>query len=214
MGKTRSTAKSDHPSAKGNTSRPAAQVAGQTLADVSGGGSIGQIRDILFGSQMRDYDKKISRMEERILKESADLRADFSKRFESLNSHVRQEIETLVERVKSEQEKRTAGIQKLSQEMVKGIAVLEQKIDVLEKQLQETNTELRQQLLEQSHSLSDDINRKHEQTAAELVETAHELRENKIDRGALADLFVEVAMNLNRDLALPSNADDVEAQDA
>ena len=39
-------------------------------------GNVDKIRDILFGSQMRDYDKKFARIEERLLKETADLREE------------------------------------------------------------------------------------------------------------------------------------------
>ncbi len=210
MAKTAATAKPDAPAAQAKTARPG----DQTLADASGGGSIGQIRDILFGSQMRDYEKKFSRMEERLLKEGAGLRAEFGKRFEQLNSFVRQEIAALAEGIKNEQEKRTAAIQKLAQELAEGVAAFGQRTDALEKQLRETSTDLRQQLLEQSHNLSEDISHKYEQAASELVQTARELRESKIDRSMLADLFVEVAMNLNGDLAAKLKTDVAKAHDA
>ncbi len=186
-------------------------AAAQALADASGG-SIGQIRDILFGNQMREYEKKFSRMEERILKESAELRSDFSKRFEALNNYVRQEIADLAERLKGEQEKRAEAIQKLAQDLAAAAAALERKAEEMEKQLEKSNTEWRRQLMEQSHALSEDMDRKYEQTAADLVQTARELRENKIDRGMLADLFIEVAMNLNSDRAPQSQPDTSTAQ--
>ncbi len=187
-------------------------AAAQTLADASGG-SIGQIRDILFGNQMREYEKKFSRMEERILKESAELRSDFSKRFESLNRYVRQEIADLAERLKAEQEKRAEAIQKLVQDLAATAATLERKAELMEKQLEKSNTEWRRQLMEQSQALSEDMDRKYEQTATDLVQTARELRENKIDRGMLADLFIEMAMNLNSDLAPQPRPDNPSLQD-
>ena len=39
-------------------------------ADDASGGSVDKIRDILFGAQMRDYDRRFTRLEERLLKEA------------------------------------------------------------------------------------------------------------------------------------------------
>src|SRR4051812_14459636 len=55
--------------------------------------NIDKIRDILFGVQMRDYEKRFSRLEERLLKESADLRDETRKRFDSLENFVKSEFE-------------------------------------------------------------------------------------------------------------------------
>src|SRR6187551_111575 len=36
------------------------------------GGNLDKVRDLLFGGQMRDYDRKFARLEERLVKETAD----------------------------------------------------------------------------------------------------------------------------------------------
>ena len=43
---------------------------------MAGGASIDKVRDILFGVQMRDYDKRFARLEERMLKDTSDLKDD------------------------------------------------------------------------------------------------------------------------------------------
>ena len=50
------------------------------------GASVDKIRDILFGSQMRDYDRRFLRLEEKMLKESADAREDARRRPVSVQS--------------------------------------------------------------------------------------------------------------------------------
>lgn len=37
-------------------------------SDQAGGGNLDKVRDILFGTQMRDYEKRFNRMEERFMK--------------------------------------------------------------------------------------------------------------------------------------------------
>jgi hypothetical protein len=65
------------------------------------GANVDKIRDILFGSQMRDYDKRFGRLEERLAKAADALRDDLKKRFDSLESFVQQEVESLHKRQKN-----------------------------------------------------------------------------------------------------------------
>jgi hypothetical protein len=49
-------------------------------------GKVDRIRDILFGSQMRDYDGRFQRLDERLTREAADARGDVQKRLEALEN--------------------------------------------------------------------------------------------------------------------------------
>ena len=55
----------------------------------------------------------------------------------------------------------------------------------------------------QSTELNDEIRRKHDDLAAELAREANELRHDKTDRAALADLLTEMALRLNNQFRLP-----------
>ena len=50
------------------------------VADAEGGASLEKVRDLLFGVQMRDYDRKFARLEERLAKDTSDLRDEVKKR--------------------------------------------------------------------------------------------------------------------------------------
>src|SRR6476661_3424740 len=67
------------------------------------GGNVDKIRDILFGREMRDYDKKFSRFEDRLLKETADLREDVKRRFASIEAYIKNELTALSDRQKADQ---------------------------------------------------------------------------------------------------------------
>ena len=47
-------------------------------------GKVDRIRDILFGSQMRDYDGRFQKLDERLTREAAEARSDTQKRLEVL----------------------------------------------------------------------------------------------------------------------------------
>src|SRR5512143_3235501 len=82
----------------GSSGETAVQAAGGELA---GAGSLDKVREILFGSQAREYDKRLAGLELRIAKEAADLRADLKRRFDSLETYIKGEIESLTGRMKS-----------------------------------------------------------------------------------------------------------------
>src|SRR5437868_2675049 len=79
----------------------------QTLVpEVTGAGSLDKVRDILFGSQARDYEKRFARLEERLTKESTDLKNEVKRRFDMLENYIKKEIKTLGERIRREKKKR------------------------------------------------------------------------------------------------------------
>src|SRR3984885_9783639 len=80
------------------------------------GANVDKIRDILFGSQMRDYDKRFGRLEERLAKAADALRDDLKKRFDSLESFVQQEVESLHQRLKTEKAERVETLKDLTRE--------------------------------------------------------------------------------------------------
>lgn len=183
-----------------------------TSGDLSGGGNIDKIREILFGSQMRDYEKRFSRLEDRLLKECASLKDETRKRLETLELFVQQEVESLTERIRVGQE---AGIEaareitreanhELSQELRNTVKSLDRRVSHLDDQSARNQREIRQQLLDQSKNLSDEIQQKYLEILSMLEQEAVELRTEKTDRATLAALFTEMAMRLNHEFTLPT----------
>jgi uncharacterized protein YoxC len=176
----------------------------QAAAELPGGGNIDRIRDIIFGNQMRDYEKRFVRLEERLLKESADLREDVKRRFEQLDQYTRHEVDALSERLKSEQAARGAALTEATRELRDLAKNTEKKTVQLDEQAIKNARELRQQLLDQARQLSDDLRQRFDDLAAIVEHEASELRDDKTDRAALAALFTEMAMRLTNELALPT----------
>jgi DNA-binding ferritin-like protein len=178
-------------------------------ANKSGGESLDKVRDILFGSQSREYEKRFARLEERLLKESADLREDLKRRFDTLELYIKKEVESLAARLKTEQDERAESARGLSAELNETARGFEKKTGQLGEHLTASERELRQQILEQSKNLSDEIRQKHESVTTSLERATSELRDEKTDRAALASLFMEVAMRLNNEFKIP-RAEDLE----
>jgi hypothetical protein len=167
------------------------------------GESLDKVRDILFGSQSREYDKRFSRLEERLIKEASDLRDDLKKRFDTLETYIKKEVESLTSQLKSEHSERSESAKEISRELKETGRSLEKKTVQLDEQLTRSQRELRQQILEQSKSISDEIRQKQESMSAEIERATSELRDEKTDRALLAALFMEIAMRLNNEFKIP-----------
>ena len=172
-------------------------------ADLAGTGNIDKIRDILFGVQMRDYEKRFTRLEERLIKESNNLRDDTKKRFEAMEHYIKNEFESLTERLTAEQNARNENAESLAQGIKDATRAFEKRAAQMDEQTARSQRELRQQILDQSKSLNDEIRQKYEELTTLLQREAEELRADKTDRSALAALFTEVAMRLNNDFKIP-----------
>lgn len=165
-------------------------------SDLAGGGNLDKVRDILFGTQMRDYEKRFNRMEERFMKECTNLRDDTRKRLDSLETYIRQEIESLGEIVKKQQSTQDEALKDLAQELRNQTISLEQKVSHLDEQSNKTAKDLRQQILEQSKNLDDEIQQKFSEMLAVIERETKELRIDKANRSTLSALFAEIAMRL------------------
>ena len=168
-------------------------------AETAGAGNLEKIRDILFGAQVHDFEKRFTRLEERLLKETSDARAETKKRFDALEAFIKKEVESLSERIKTEQSERTESGKEISRELREAARGLEKKLAQLDDVTTRSQRELRQQILDQSKALTEEIRTRVRESATALSKELKELRSEKTDRAALAGLFTEAAMRLSND---------------
>jgi len=166
-------------------------------------GNVEKIRDILFGSQMRDYEKRFARFEERLMKETVELRQDMKRRIDSLESYIKSEVQALNDRQKTEQSERQENVKDLARQLKESVQVAEKKAGQIEEQMTRGQRELRQSLLEECKRLSEQIEQKHKEVTTSLTRESAELRAAMTDRLALADLLTEVALRLKNEFSIP-----------
>jgi len=188
--------------AKAGNGSPKKGSADATL-DPAGGGNLEKIRDILFGAQVHDFEKRFARLEERLLKETADARADTKKRFESLESFIKKEVESLADRLKAEQADRAESVKEIGRELRETAKALEKRLAAQDEQATKSQRELRQQILDQSKGLTDEIRSRNRETTTTLSRELTELRAEKTDRAALAGFLTDVAVRLTNDMKAP-----------
>jgi hypothetical protein len=169
------------------------QPGGPAAADP---GNIDKIRDILFGSNMRDYEQRFARLEEALKKESGDLRETTRRHLEALEAFVHKELAALEARLNAERDERSESHSRLAADHSTATAAIHKKIGEVENQEAQAKREIRNDLLQQSKELSDGIRNKGEELSALIERRAQELQHAKTDRAALAGLFNEMALRL------------------
>ena len=176
---------------------PASPGAG--AVDEAGPESIGKIREILFGTQARDYDRRLAGLEDRLLKELAAAQEETRRRFDAFETYVKNEVDALSNRLSVAQQQREEMNEDWTRRLGETGRSLEKGISRLDEQTAQAHRDLRQQILEQSKSLSEEIRQKYTELAGALAREAGGLRSEKTDRSALASFFSEIATRLEKE---------------
>jgi 23S rRNA pseudoU1915 N3-methylase RlmH len=118
----------------------------ETAPEKSSAQSVDKIREIIFGNQMQDYDKRFARLEDELHKKLTELSDATHKRLDSIETFIKKEVEALNDRLKNEQSMRDASETRLSKEFKDSIQMLVKNIEQLEETQSKDTRELRQQL--------------------------------------------------------------------
>ena len=180
-----------------------AKIPNQSGKEGAEGANVDKIRDILFGSQMRDYEKRFSRLEDNVTKAVENLREDMAKRFDTLSGFVQQEVDSLSQRLKTEKAERAESVKEIGVQMRDTSKAFDKRLGSLDDQLTGDTAELRARILEQSKALTTEIAEKARDAKRLLDQEVAALRVDKADREGLGDLFTEFGMRLKNEFNLP-----------
>ncbi len=171
--------------------------------DHAAGNNLDKIRDILFGAQVRDHERRFTKLEAQLLAEAAQLRNDLKERFAALDAYIRHEVESVTGRLKAEEQQRTDAVGQLTTELHTLAGALKQTASQLREQSDQAHRELQDQLHQQATSLAGDFTQRHTALSATLDEAVRQLSHQKTDRASLASLFQELSQRLSHDQPPP-----------
>jgi len=158
--------------------------------------SLDQVRDILFGGQMRMVDTRLRGLEERIALEHTTLRNDLSRKIAELDDASKKEFAAQAERLAAERAKRADDLKALSAELKESLKSLERRHLKFEEATSQADAEVRDQLMKHSAAFSAELSRTAERLTSELDRAASSLRADKVDSTTLAGTLTEMAARL------------------
>ena len=166
-------------------------------------GSIDQLREIIFGAQLREYERRFARMEARLATDLAEVRDEVRARLTALEQHVRDEFESVAVELRATQQSRAVEERRLSESIIDVAKQAEDRIAALADQVTGETRDLRVQLREQTRAITDDVERRHAEVLELQERDAAELRDGKADRADLSAVFMEVALRLRGESVVP-----------
>lgn len=181
----------DKPPSKPNS----VEAAVAETAEASGA-SVDKIRDILFGSQIKNYETRFARLEDALARETSEIKDTMRRRLDSLEAFFKSETQSLGARLKSERDEREETLKNLALELKTSASQLSKKILDLDNKLAQDRSAARQELMAETAKLLDEIRHRNESLSTLLESRVQELRHDKTDRSALAALLVELAVRL------------------
>jgi hypothetical protein len=161
--------------------------------------SLDQVRDILFGGQMRMVDARLQGLEARLQQEQASLRAEFSREIAEVDDTMKKGIAQLTEGLAAERAKRADDLKALAADMKELVKNLERRHQALEEAASQADAELRDHLVRQSAAQTADLARTADRLAQQLDLVATRLQSEKLDTSALASGFTELVSRLTGD---------------
>jgi DNA repair exonuclease SbcCD ATPase subunit len=170
------------------------------------GVGVDKIRDLLFGNQMQDYDRRFAKLEERFLQRFKDIEAETSRNLSAFESNAKKQIESLASQLREEKDVRADGDKEIERSLREQNQTLEKRLRSVSDQLSQLERDTADRLTQEAHALREEIKRKNGDIQHAIEKMFAELSNVKTDRNLLAGLFVEVAKALNQDMGLKNTS--------
>jgi hypothetical protein len=163
--------------------------------------SVDKIRDILFGNQMQDYDRRFSQIDERFQQKLRDLESETTRHLNTVEASLKKQLDSVANQMVQEKELRSDSDKELERNLREQAQSLEKRIGQLSDQLSRFERDFIERVTQETQGLRDELKRRNDDTRATVEKMFAELSGVKTDRNLLAGLFVEIAKCLNQDVA-------------
>ena len=170
-----------------------------------------KVRDILFGAQIRDQDKRMGRMQANLLKEIAKAKEDADQRFAALERTLQDEFRNLTQRLEREEDERAAARAELGSELRDLSTRLSAELGQLAADSQRTTRDLENRLTNEASEIRSELHKKSEDILSRTKQDVDRLNDGKADRNVLSTLLTDLASRLTGEEE--SKSDDGESAD-
>ncbi|MET0541448.1 MAG: hypothetical protein ABWZ88_06800 [Variovorax sp.] len=178
-----------------------AAMGGQTNGSGGETSGVDKMRELLFGNQMQDYDKRFSIMEERFQLRLRDMEAESSRSLSNLESTIKKQLESVAGQFREEKDLRADADKELERSLRDHTQALEKRLAQLSDQLARHERDFTDRLSHEVQGLRDEMRKRQDDSRATMERMFSELSNVKTDRNLLAGLFVEIAKCLNQDVS-------------
>lgn len=159
-------------------------------------GNIDQIRDIIFGAQLREYDNRFDKIDSDLSMMQQDMHARIEQVKTVLSTEMRAAVDSLEKKVKS----LTLNTQEESADLRQQIDRVNRKcsstIEALDEAIDNQTSSIRDELSQTRERLSEETRTLKTQVFEELDRRFSMLRDVKVSRDDMAEILFELGMRL------------------
>ena len=155
--------------------------------------NLDMVRNILFGEQARENEKRLANLERFVKVWTNSVRDEMRKNMDSLNHEIHM-LQDLLEQEAKARMGDSAAASKHFEQNSKGI-------ESLQRQLHASDTKLSQRIDDETKLLSQVMEEQRQDLLNQLKQAAEQLRQDKADRKMLAALLDNVSLQLAGDKA-------------
>jgi hypothetical protein len=166
-------------------------------------GNIDQIRDLLFGQQMRDYEREIEQGRQRLDKLESnfeDFQAEVRHQLTELEKSLTTAIHSAVDSWEKKLQYLNLTVHEQGNQWQQDLKFIEQKAahdtTSLQKELGQKTTFLESELAQTRSKLSGEVQSLREQVFAALERELAELKDSKLSRSDLAEVLFELCLKV------------------
>ena len=178
-------------------------------------GNIDQIRDIIFGSQLRDYDNRLDRLEADTAMFQQEVRDRIDQIKANLSTELRTATDALEKKLKTLSLQTQEGSIDLQQQVDRIQRKFSSSIESLDNTIDKQERDLRSDLLQTRTNLQNDVLALRDMVFEELDRRFSLVREGKVSKDDMAEALFELAMRVKgtefvpklRELASQPNPD-------
>ncbi len=167
-------------------------------------GSIDQIRDIIFGAQVREYNGRLDRLESDLTRFQRDTHDRLSELRTTLSTDLKQSIESLEKRLRSINSAAQADNEELKQQIERLTRRIASSTQELDDAIDHQNQALRSELTQTRDKFQGDLSSLRDQVLSELDRRFSNLGEVKVSKDDLAETLFELGMRLKGTEVIPT----------
>lgn len=154
--------------------------------------NISKIRDILFGNNLTELEKRLTKTESFLRVEITSLDEKLTNRFDELKSSAKESFTAIDSQLQNEKEKSEKEIIQLREELYQ----IRQSVRQLDEKFSSEFGAIKQWLIEQQDGLSKQHQKTINDLKFQLFGQVDDLRQSKVERSALAVILSEIAMQM------------------
>jgi DNA anti-recombination protein RmuC len=166
-------------------------------------GNIDQIRDLLFGQKIDDYERRFDQTTQRLSNletQLADFQEETRNQLSQLQSSLTKDIKAAVDALEKKLRYLTLTTQEdliqLQQDLKKTDQALSQKLDGLNKSVNETTSSISEELVASRDKLTKDLQTLKSQVFEEIEKNVSSLSQGKVSRVDLAEFLFDLCLKV------------------